>query len=256
MKSVTLEFCSSNSELSAFITSCIPEQDCFMLITRGALSCHLAGNKVLLLPKQLHFFSRGARVVLPFEGELSCYLLALNSYIIPMAGFRPKRPPHLHVGLTNAEFKTLRNCLQKALTDDTDEKDLLLVQAFSALTVFCLQTGTALTTNVTSRKAELFRKFASLVSTHFDEQHSVGFYADKLCITPGYLNKVVRAINFIPPKEFILRYILEQAKTLLVSSDLPVDAIAYQVGFQEPGSFSTLFKKYIGISPKEFRAQK
>lgn len=39
-------------------------------------------------------------------------------------------------------------------------------------------------------------RFFELVGEHFREQHSVQFYADKLCITPNYLNEILSsAIN-------------------------------------------------------------
>ena len=34
-------------------------------------------------------------------------------------------------------------------------------------------------------------RFFELVGEHFREQHSVQFYADKLCITPNYLNEIL-----------------------------------------------------------------
>ena len=33
--------------------------------------------------------------------------------------------------------------------------------------------------------------FVQLVNDHFREEHGTEFYADRLCITPNYLNKIV-----------------------------------------------------------------
>ena len=55
----------------------------------------------------------------------------------------------------------------------------------------------------------------------------------------------------------ISRYIqklrIEDAKMLLCHSNIPVTEISYNLGFCNPAYFSEVFKKYTGLSPKEYR---
>lgn len=44
----------------------------------------------------------------------------------------------------------------------------------------------------TGRKKEIFITFMKLLNLHVSQEHSVGFYASKLCITPQYLNRIVK----------------------------------------------------------------
>ncbi len=44
----------------------------------------------------------------------------------------------------------------------------------------------------TGRKKEIFIAFMKLLPGYICQQHSVGFYAAKLCITPQYLNRIVK----------------------------------------------------------------
>ena len=49
--------------------------------------------------------------------------------------------------------------------------------------------------------------------------------------------------------------LLKIAKTELASTDDTVNEIAYNLGFQYPQHFTRLFKKEVGYTPNEYRAQ-
>ena len=55
------------------------------------------------------------------------------------------------------------------------------------------------------------------------------------------------------PHEFLTRMRLERAKDLLTISSRPVTEICFDVGFTSLGSFSTLFRRQVGLSPAAFR---
>ena len=59
-------------------------------------------------------------------------------------------------------------------------------------------------------------KFMNLVATHAKEQHSVQYYADKLCITPNYLNEMITSTMGFSAKQYIQGKVMEEAKRLLV----------------------------------------
>jgi AraC-like DNA-binding protein len=53
--------------------------------------------------------------------------------------------------------------------------------------------------------------------------------------------------------ELIHLYMISEAKNMLVAGDQSISEIAYQLGFENPPYFSRLFKKKVGITPKEFK---
>src|SRR5205823_14407191 len=55
------------------------------------------------------------------------------------------------------------------------------------------------------------------------------------------------------PLRYLRRRRLERARRLLTQTDLPVTDICLRVGFESLGSFSTLFRRFAGASPREFR---
>ena len=54
------------------------------------------------------------------------------------------------------------------------------------------------------------------------------------------------------PHEFIRRIRLKQAAKLISSGDINVTEVMYACGFSNAASFSTIFKKYYGMSPREY----
>jgi transcriptional regulator GlxA family with amidase domain len=55
------------------------------------------------------------------------------------------------------------------------------------------------------------------------------------------------------PHAFLTRLRLERARDLLTVTSRPVTEICFDVGFTSLGSFSTLFRREVGVSPAEFR---
>ena len=97
-------------------------------------------------------------------------------------------------------------------------------------------------------------KFMELVDKHLKEQHSVRFYADRLCITPNYLNEIVRSVMGIGAKQYILNKVMDEAKRLLAYTGLPVADIALQLHFSTVSYFVRSFRQTVGGTPLAYRA--
>ena len=95
--------------------------------------------------------------------------------------------------------------------------------------------------------------FVQLVNDHFHEEHGTEFYADRLCITPNYLNKIVRQSLGKSAKTYILDQILAEACRQLKYTTLPVADIAVQLHFDTATYFVRLFKKHMAMTPLEYR---
>ena len=57
------------------------------------------------------------------------------------------------------------------------------------------------------------------------------------------------------PHQYLTRRRIERAQDLLLQSDMTVTNICLDVGFESLGSFSTLFRRHLGISPERYRTQ-
>lgn len=78
--------------------------------------------------------------------------------------------------------------------------------------------------------------------------------AAEMCVGRAQLNRKLKAITGITTKEYILNLRLLRAKELLKTTDLTVAEITYQCGMEDPGYFSTVFRKTVGVTPMAYRS--
>ncbi len=72
-------------------------------------------------------------------------------------------------------------------------------------------------------------------------------------VSEDYLSRIFRQEVGLSPWDFLNRYRVQQAKTLLRASDAPVLQIAGQVGFSDLSYFNRVFRKYVGCAPTTYR---
>ena len=68
----------------------------------------------------------------------------------------------------------------------------------------------------------------------------------------SFLRRFKKA-TFNTPKEYITRVKVEAAKRQFESSVLNISEVMYMVGYNDDKAFRTIFKKYSGMSPIEYR---
>ena len=57
----------------------------------------------------------------------------------------------------------------------------------------------------------------------------------------------------MPPLEYVHALRIEEAKQMLESGDLPIEAIANEVGYEDAGYFSRLFRRKVNLTPAQYR---
>ncbi|MBR5133201.1 MAG: AraC family transcriptional regulator [Alistipes sp.] len=111
-------------------------------------------------------------------------------------------------------------------------------------------------TNKPASKNNVVDNFMELVQKHYREERLIGFYADKLCITPKYLSKLVKETTGLSAGDWIERHVTLEARAMLQSSDMTIQQIATSLNFPNQSFFGKYFKRATGISPKQYRASK
>ena len=101
---------------------------------------------------------------------------------------------------------------------------------------------------------DIIKSFTNLVEANFIQERTVTFYADKLNLHPNYLNALIKKHTGKTAKESIQNRLLLEIKYLLHSTNLPIKAISNDLGFNDPNYFSTFFKRFEKLSPKEYRS--
>ena len=81
----------------------------------------------------------------------------------------------------------------------------------------------------------------------------MAFYADKLCLSPKYLSKLIKEVSGKPAPEWIDSYVMLEAKHLLKYSNLPIKEIVYRLNFSNQTVFYKYFKAHTGMTPTDYR---
>jgi AraC-like DNA-binding protein len=94
-----------------------------------------------------------------------------------------------------------------------------------------------------------------LIREYFDESVTLEDCAIEAGLSPWHTLRLFRAAFGETPKGFITRLRIERAEHLLTVTDRSVTEVCFDVGFSSLGTFSTLFKRNLGLSPREYRRQ-
>lgn len=100
---------------------------------------------------------------------------------------------------------------------------------------------------------QMIRNATSYISQHLSDDLSLESIADAVNANPSYLSRIFSKECGETITEYITRVRIEKAKELLRLSDYFVYQVSEATGFHDPAYFSTTFKKYTGLSPKEFK---
>lgn len=106
-------------------------------------------------------------------------------------------------------------------------------------------------------EAELERSFVSRLTTylweHIDGDLSLCTLSDKLHLNPTYLSRRFKELTGKTLTETILKIRMERACELLKTTSYRISEIAPMVGYETAANFSKVFKKYMKVTPREYR---
>lgn len=99
----------------------------------------------------------------------------------------------------------------------------------------------------------LVTKFFEMLFDRSQTLDSVSGYAERLGISPSYLNKLVRTQTRHSAMDWVEISRVNWAKCLLKDSDMAVGDISVAIGVDDPSYFTRFFRKSTGMTPSEFR---
>ena len=81
---------------------------------------------------------------------------------------------------------------------------------------------------------------------------SIDKIADEVGISRVHLHRKMKELTGQTPHDFIRNIRLKQAANLLANQNMNITEVMYACGFNNSASFSTIFKKFYGMSPREY----
>ncbi|MCR5350984.1 MAG: response regulator [Bacteroidales bacterium] len=104
-----------------------------------------------------------------------------------------------------------------------------------------------------SADEKLLRRIVESVSAHLDDpDFGVATLCEDVGISRVHLNRKLKAFGKDSPGALIKTFRMKQAAHLLVDNHVNVSEVAYRVGFASHSYFSSSFKEFFGMTPREF----
>lgn len=103
-------------------------------------------------------------------------------------------------------------------------------------------------------KIRLVRRAQNYIDEHYADPHlSLTGVADFVGVTPNYLSQLFSRETNENFNEYLNRVRIRHAAGLLKNSDSTIQSVACETGYADAFYFSKVFKKLMGMSPREFR---
>jgi len=96
-------------------------------------------------------------------------------------------------------------------------------------------------------------QFCNLIDGNYFIERKSGFYAKKLNISEKRLNQILAKKMNKSVTQLIHNRLILEAKRKLISREITIKEIAYQLNFRDHSYFSRFFKKQTGMTPEEFK---
>lgn len=90
------------------------------------------------------------------------------------------------------------------------------------------------------------------VNLHYMEEIHLRDITEILNLSRPYVSTLFKREVGISFTRYLIDFRLERAKQMLELEKLPIGRVAEMVGYEDYAQFSKIFKKYVGMSPKEF----
>lgn len=104
-----------------------------------------------------------------------------------------------------------------------------------------------------TRKDDIFKRFITIASENYLTERRIEFYAEKLCISPKYLSAVAKESSGATVLDWLNKFIIIEAKSMLKCSSKSIMEIADHLNFSTPSAFGKFFKKNTCVTPGEYR---
>lgn len=103
------------------------------------------------------------------------------------------------------------------------------------------------------KHVDVIQRSIAYIQQHYMERIPLEDIARHVSLSPAYFSRLFKDEMKTTFTEFLNRYRITKAKSLLVSSRLPIIDVAGLVGFEDQSYFTKVFRKLAGVSPGRFR---
>jgi AraC-like DNA-binding protein len=207
------------------------------------------GEALLILPYQFHHFSHLAAEKI--EWLFCTFEMGEGTFLEPFRNrvLTPRRGSRQALDLLLTDWHRCRDAARRGNMQEMQLQILLLYLLTSLRDDLQAQAFDL----PPEPKGALLRSVNRLLAEWRGRQVGAGDLADGLGMSVSRLRAVFKETAGVPLGRYMLNYRLNRAMALLRTTDLPIAAIAEEVGFGSPQAFSRIFKQKLEKTPRAYR---
>lgn len=99
----------------------------------------------------------------------------------------------------------------------------------------------------------LAHRVRQYLDEHYSENLTLRIVADRLHMNEYYLAHIFSEEFGTPPMQYVIKRRIGEAQDLLIHETLPIAEVSDRLGYTSVCHFNTMFKKYVGMSPGQYR---
>jgi len=163
--------------------------------------------------------------------------------------------PCSHLLSMNQQFASFCHLVNTEVTCGGLDEPLLLETLLQHLAALLFLSAQPLSTAaLTVGRKVVAQRMQEYIEAHHTETLSLQEIAGAVGASPSYAHRCFTSYAGVSAVEYTQRLRLERAVHLLISSDLPLGAISFAVGFRSQSYFTRLFSQKLGMSPLRYRS--
>ncbi|WP_372622962.1 GlxA family transcriptional regulator [Falsiroseomonas sp.] len=97
------------------------------------------------------------------------------------------------------------------------------------------------------------REAQEWLAANYHAPHPVVGAATRTGLPERSFKRRFRAATGLSPLDYVHALRVEEAKQVLETTDMAVDAVAAEVGYEDPAFFRQLFRRHVGLAPAAYR---
>lgn len=245
-----------------------------LFCSKGSISISSDLEHHVINPRSMFVCPPGSIVQIESEQDAAVHFIFCEEEFVNRVHLDQKQLLHLFMEvrttpclqLDDSEWSSINHTLEEIFTEGrSGREDLfsaeIMYSLFRALAyrisrVIDDRMKTRKETPSLPRHTAYFNAFIEELSHNYMQERSVGFYADRLHLTPKYLTTLLRTTTGRTATQWIDDYVVLEAKNLLKYSSMNIQEVAYYLHFPNQSFFGKYFKQHTGMTPSAYRASK
>jgi len=162
------------------------------------------------------------------------------------------------IDLSETEFTSFISLLNSIQTEyesytQSNNSAIIIRSQLNILIIKLTELYEAKSGRKNNNESIIIHTLSHLVDSYFIKEQQLGFYTSAFNMSESQLNDICNKHFNSGLKKILQNRLMQEARKLLLSSELSISEIAFKLNFEDNSYFCKVFKNKTGLTPKRFR---